>query len=79
MPSTTALSTSDPKGMEKGILAGANVIMPNLTPNDERRKYELYDNKAAQGIETIEMLRQQMRAIGYELSAKRGDYGSVQS
>ena len=44
LPATTALGTLDKKGREKGILAGANVVMPNLTPASVRNKYLLYNN-----------------------------------
>lgn len=77
IPSTTALATLAPDGRERGILAGANVVMPNLSPRDERKKYELYNNKASLGAEAAEglaMLREQMQAIGYHVSAERGDY-----
>ncbi len=77
IPSTTALNTIDSKGREKGILAGANVIMPNLTPNTQRKNYELYNNKShlgAESAEGLEILRKQMQAIGYEISGERGDY-----
>ena len=45
LPATTALGTIDPRGREKGILAGANVVMPNLSPVAVRKDYSLYDNK----------------------------------
>ena len=63
--------------MEKGILAGANVVMPNLSPQDVRKKYELYDNKLCTGSEAAEYKRQlqeQMEAIGYTIVTDRGDY-----
>ena len=56
---------------------GANVIMPNLTPMDERRKYLLYDGKKITGEEAgenIEELRRELRKFGYHLSFERGDY-----
>ena len=52
LPATTALGTIDPLGREKGIQAGANVVMPNLSPVSERRKYALYDNKICTGDES---------------------------
>ncbi len=76
LPSTTALGTIDPIGREKGILAGANVVMPNLSPASVRKKYMLYDNKASDGAEAaecVDALRQRMAAIGYEVVAARGD------
>lgn len=77
IPSTTALGTIDPFGREQGILSGANVVMPNLSPLDVREKYMIYDNKIATGLESSEylhMLKEQMRKIGYEVVVARGDY-----
>lgn len=77
IPSTTALATLSPDGRQRGILSGANVVMPNLSPPDTRRKYELYNNKASLGAEAAEglaLLRQQMQAIDYEVSLDRGDF-----
>ena len=76
LPSTTALGTIDPKGREQGILAGANVVMPNLSPSSVGKKYELYDNKLYTGQESaqhLEELKQRMEAIGYEIVTGRGD------
>lgn len=76
LPSTTALGTIDTKGREKGILAGANVVMPNLSPVQVRKKYELYDNKICTGDEAAECagcLKRRMESIGYEVTADRGD------
>ena len=75
--STTALGTIHPKGREKGILAGANVVMPNLSPVEDRKKYSLYDNKICTGEEAAECrhcLDSRMRSIGYEIVVDRGDY-----
>ena len=80
LPATTALGSIDPTGREKGILAGANVVMPNLSPAAVRRKYELYNNKLSDGDESaqgVAHLRQSMAAIGYEIVTARGDYPSV--
>lgn len=77
IPATTALATLVSDGRERGILAGANVVMPNLSPREERRKYTLYNNKASLGAESAEgicLLQQQLAAIGYEISFSRGDY-----
>ena len=77
IPSTTALATLSPDGREKGILAGANVVMPNLSPREQREKYALYDNKAAFGAEAAEGLRnlaQRLETIGYRISTDKGDY-----
>ena len=76
LPATTALGTLDPLGREKGILAGANVVMPNLSPVEVRKKYMLYDNKICTGEESAQCrgcLAQRMDAIGYELVIDRGD------
>jgi len=77
LPSTTALGTIHPKGRELGILAGANVVMPNLSPVSVRKKYMLYDNKICTGEEAAECrfcLQNRMKNIGYELVVDRGDY-----
>jgi len=77
LPATTALGTIDPQGREKGILAGANVMMPNLSPVMVRKDYALYDNKICTGEEAAECRRCQsvrMEKIGYHLEFCRGDY-----
>lgn len=77
IPATTALGTIDPKGRELGILSGANVVMPNLSPVTERKKYALYDNKICTGEEAAECrqcLENRMKRIGYEIVKERGDY-----
>lgn len=71
LPATTALATLSKDGREQGILAGANVVMPNLSPPKVRGKYAIYDNKA---FETIDEVRQKLKAIGYEIKNVRGDY-----
>ena len=76
LPATTALGTIHPKGRELGILSGANVVMPNLSPVSVRKKYELYDNKICTGDEAAECrgcLSRRMESIGYELTVHRGD------
>ena len=76
IPATTALATLAPDGRQQGILAGANVVMPNLSPCEERRKYTLYNNKASLGAEAAEglaMLNKQLQAIGYKVLPVRGD------
>ncbi len=76
LPATTALGTIDPFGREKGILAGANVVMPNLSPEAVRKKYELYDNKICTGEESAQCrdcLEARMRSVGYRLVVDRGD------
>ena len=77
LPSTTALGTIHPKGRELGILAGANVVMPNLSPVYVRDKYMLYDNKICTGDEAAECIacmKRRMESIGYEIVVDRGDY-----
>ncbi len=76
LPATTALGTIHPKGRELGILAGANVVMPNLSPASVRKKYELYDNKISTGNESAQNkhnLEQIMKSIGYQIVTDRGD------
>ncbi len=76
LPATTALGTAKQGGREKGILCGANVIMPNLSPHSVRKKYELYNNKLISGNESaqeIENLKISMNAIGYQIVTDRGD------
>lgn len=79
LPATTALGTIHPKGRELGIKAGANVVMPNLSPTEVREKYKLYDNKICTGVEAAEgknSLEFRMQSIGYNLVINRGDYKS---
>ena len=76
LPATTALGTIDPIGREKGILSGANVVMPNLSPVSVRKKYLLYDNKASDGEESaqcVNALSKRMASVGYEIVTDRGD------
>ena len=76
LPATTALGTINEKGRELGILSGANVVMPNLSPVSVRKKYELYDNKICTGEEAAECkncLAARMKNIGYEIVTDRGD------
>ena len=77
LPATTALGTIHPKGREQGILAGANVVMPNLSPTSVREKYKLYDNKICTGDEAAECrfcMQRRMESIGYQVVTDRGDY-----
>ena len=77
IPSTTSLGTIKENGREEGILAGANVVMPNLSPVSVRKKYLLYDNKICTGEEAAECLQclnSRMQSIGYQLVCERGDY-----
>ena len=76
LPATTALGTIDEHGRELGILSGANVLMPNLSPKEVRKKYLLYDNKICTGDESAQCradLEKKMKAIGAELLVDRGD------
>ena len=77
LPATTALGTIDPQGREKGLKAGANVVMPNLSPGNVREKYLLYDNKICTGDEAAECIRcmeMRVRNAGYEVVTSRGDH-----
>lgn len=79
LPATTALGTIHPTGREQGIMAGANVVMPNLSPVDVRKKYELYDSKICTGEEAAECrncLDLRINNIGYKIVEDRGDYPS---
>lgn len=76
LPATTALGTLDPLGREKGLAAGANVVMPNLSPLKNRKQYELYDNKICTGEEAAECrgcLDRRVDSAGYRLVSDRGD------
>ena len=77
LPATTALGTICDRGREEGVLAGANVIMPNLSPVAVREKYAIYENKLCTGEEAAEhmdRLQNSMRNIGYEIAFERGDW-----
>ena len=77
LPATTALGTINPRGRELGILAGANVVMPNLSPRGVRAKYLLYDGKICTGDEAAECKRcmeRRIESVGYEVVVSRGDY-----
>ena len=79
LPATTALGTIHPQGREMGILAGANVVMPNLSPTDTRKKYLLYDSKIGTEDDPAnarEVIDKKMQAIGYEVVTARGDYSA---
>lgn len=77
IPATTALATLCKNGTERGILAGANVVMPNVTPLNVRDKYAIYDNKKNCGTESAEqldLLHEKLEKIGYCIDFSRGDY-----
>lgn len=76
LPATTALGTISPTGREQGLKTGCNVVMPNLSPVDVRKKYDLYDNKICTGEEAAECrmcLQRRIGSAGYEVAAERGD------
>lgn len=76
LPATTALGTVSPDGREKGILSGANVVMPNLSPVAVRKKYSLYDNKICTGEESAQCrfcLERRVISVGYQIETCRGD------
>ena len=76
LPATTALGSIEDGGREKGILSGANVVMPNLSPNENRKKYELYNNKLYTNAESAQAkaeLEESIKKIGYEVVCHRGD------
>ena len=77
LPATTALGTINPLGREMGILSGANVVMPNLSPRAVREKYMLYNNKICTGDEAAECrqcLENRVKKIGYDIEISRGDF-----
>ena len=77
LPATTALGTIHPQGRELGILHGANVVMPNLSPLEHRKDYAIYDNKICTGDEAAECIRclsVRVQRIGYKIVTERGDY-----
>lgn len=77
LPSTTALGTLQGDGRKLGVLAGCNVVMPNLSPLSVRKKYMLYDNKVGTDDDAkhgIEKLKAQMNEIGYQVHVGRGDF-----
>ncbi len=76
LPATTALGTLSADGRERGLMAGANVVMPNISPKNSRKQYSLYDNKLCENEEAgegFEALKRRVETIGYYLSMERGD------
>lgn len=76
LPSTTALATISPDGRERGLLCGANVVMPNLSPEDVRESYKIYDNKLSVGAESaegIKKLKDRIESVGLTIDMGRGD------
>lgn len=81
LPATTALGTAAGDGRERGMLAGANVVMPNLSPVKNRKMYELYDNKICTGDESAQCrmcLERRMSSVGFEVVSDRGDFINLQ-
>ena len=81
IPATTALATLCSDGTERGILAGANVVMPNVTPQACRGKYTIYDNKKSGGTESagqLDLLAEKLEIIGYHIDFSRGDYNEAE-
>ena len=77
IPATTALGSLDHKGREKGLKAGANVVMPNLTPTVNRKDYSLYDGKICTGDEAAECricIESRIRSVGFDIDLSRGDH-----
>lgn len=82
LPATTALGTIHPRGREMGFSAGANVVMPNLSPEDNREAYCLYNNKLHTGAESAEglnTLRRQIEACGYTMNMGIGHFQNVKN
>lgn len=80
IPATTALGTASPDGRERGLKAGANVVMPNLSPVSVRKKYSLYDDKICTGEESAECLdclKRRIESVGYTISFSRGDHNNI--
>lgn len=76
LPATTALGSIHPEGREMGLRAGANVVMPNLSPMENRKKYAIYENKIATGLEAaqnVKELKESFAKIGYKIVTARGD------
>lgn len=76
LPATTALGTISPNGRELGLKAGANVVMPNLSPKSVRKKYEIYENKICTGEESAQCrrcLEKRIESAGYKITIAKGD------
>lgn len=76
LPATTALGTISPIGRELGLKAGANVMMPNLTPTDARKNYDLYDNKICMDEDAGKCRgcqENRVKSVGYRIVSDRGD------
>ena len=76
IPATTALGTIHPQGRELGLKAGANVVMPNLSPKEVKEKYLLYDNKICINEDSSEcrgLLQRKIAGAGYRIVTDIGD------
>lgn len=76
LPATTAMGSLDPQGREKAIKAGANVVMPNLSPTSVREKYDLYENKICTGDEAAHCrgcIEMRIKVSGFDVDMGRGD------
>ena len=81
IPATTALATLCNDGTQRAVLAGANVVMPNMTPLDCRDKYSIYNNKKTNGCESaqqLDLLAEKLEEIGYDINFSRGDYNEAE-
>lgn len=81
IPATTALGSASGDGWASGLYAGCNVVMINISPKDDRAKYNLYDNKsvtASDDVESLEAIRKSIESCGYNFCLTRGDYKSEQ-
>jgi biotin synthase len=77
IPATTALATLCENGTEQGVLAGANVVMPNVTPRGYAKNYTIYDNKKfrdSESAQQLELLEKKLNAIDCFVDYGRGDY-----
>ncbi len=77
IPATTALETLSKEGRMRGILHGANVIMPSITPSKDRKSYAIYDHKASKTLEELVQLEDELKKIGAFVDYSRGDYRSI--
>lgn len=77
LPATTALGSLNPFGREMGIQAGANVVMPNLSPTENRKQYNIYDGKICLGDDISHCrscLEHRIESVGYHMVVDRGDF-----
>lgn len=81
IPSTTALGTIHPQGRELGLKAGANVVMPNLSPVSVRKLYSLYENKICTGEEAAQCrgcLERRVESAGYKIVTDIGNVRKIE-